>query len=979
MRDTRPNPGEESWNMRPLDLGKSFVAIPAVLLAAACCAPSAGASETPPATVEAAVPAKVFDLPWQERELANGLKVIVVKTDFPDIVSLQIPVQTGARNEIEPGKTGFAHFFEHMTFRGTENVTTEQYNEALKRAGAVISAYTYDDYTNYHIDFTKADLEAVLALEADRFMNLSYGEDVFRTEALAVKGEYIKNSANPVSKLFEQVRAAHYREHTYRHTTMGFFEDILEMPEQYEYSRVFFDRWYRPENAAVVLVGDLEFEPTFALVERYFSGWERGSYAAEIPTEPAGAGPTSVYVPLDTPTQPWIAVTFRMPGFDPADPDTAALRLIAQHHFAENADLYRKLVLERQVVDQLFSFVPMNRDPGLFWVLARISDVAAATEVRDEILATFARARVETLSPDRLQRIKDRMRYGFLAGLDNSPAIGAALAHYVQYERSIETINQAYDGYARVTPADLVAAANRHFRDAVQTIGVIAAGDSLAGLEAGGPSVDALAAAAMAGGEAGFRLVERHSHASPLIDVAFVFRAGAALDPAGKHGLAQLTALMLTDGGSTERGIDRINDALYPIAAGFDAQVDKEMVRLAGTVHRDNLDAWYALVTEQLLSPGWREDDFNRLKTQLVNAIRTDLVADNDEELGKEALYQFIYGPEHPYGALTLGAMEEVEALTLDDVKAFHAAHYSAANLTVGLAGGYPADFVGRLRRDLARLPDGQPRGIALDPPAAISGHQALIIEKATMAHAVSFGFPIGLKRGDPDWAPVWFATQWLGQHRSQNGRLYERIREQRGMNYGSYAYVEYFPRGMYLMEPDPNLFRQQQIFQVWLRPLTGNNEAHFATRVALYELGKLIEQGMTPEEFATTRAFLDKWVAQLVSAQPALLGYAIDSDWYGIPEFPAYVRSELARLTVEDVNRVMREQFSTADIKFVFITPDAADLRRRLLGNEPSPMSYNSPKPKWLLAEDAVIEVLPLDFTADSVQVRPADSLFRR
>lgn len=928
----------------------------------------------------AEVASPVFDLPRQERELANGLKVIVVKTDFPDIVSLQIPVQTGSRNEVEPGKTGFAHFFEHMMFRGTENTSAEEFNAALKRAGANINAYTTDDYTNYHIDFTKADLETILALEADRFMNLSYGEDVFRTEALAVKGEYIKNSANPIRKLFEQVRAVHYKDHTYRHTTMGFFEDILEMPEQYEYSKIFFDRWYRPENAAVILVGDLEFEETFALVEKHFGPWQRGSYEAQIPVEPPGAGPTSVYIPVEAPAQPWIGIAFRGPAFDPTAPDTAAIRVLAQHYFSDNSELYRKLVLDRQVVDQMFSFMPMNRDPGLFWVLARITDPTAAADVRDEILATFARARTETLSPKKLAPIKARMRYGFLAGLDNSVDIAGELASVVQYERTVDTVNQLYNSYAALAPADLTAAANRYFTDAVRTIGVVAPGDSLAGVESGGPLVDDLVAAAGADGEAAFELVERRSEASPLVDVSWVFRAGAAFDPPGKKGLAQLTALMLTEAGSADRPIDQINDALYPMAAGFGAQVGKEMVQLGGTVHRDNLDAWYALVTEQLLTPGWREEDFTRLKTQLVNAIVTDLVANNDEELGKEALYQFIYGADHPYGTLTLGLVEDVQALTLDDVKSFYAAHYSPTNLTVGLAGGYPTDFVTRLRSDLAALPEAAgARTVALPPPPAIDGHEALILEKATMAHAVSFGFPIELKRGDPDWVALWLATQWLGQHRSQNAHLYERIREKRGMNYGDYAYIEYFPRGMYLTQPEPNLFRQQQIFQVWLRPLTGNNEAHFATRVALYELDKLIDDGLSEAQFAATREFLQKWVAQLVSSQPALLGYAIDSDWYEIPDFTDYVRGELARLTVEDVNRAIREHLSTTDIKFVFITPDAADLRQRLLDNTPSPMTYNSPKPEALLAEDAVIEVLPLDFSADDIRVQPAEAVFRR
>jgi len=953
------------------------LALAALTLSVSSCATAREEPAAAPA-VEAEAAARVFDLPFESRELANGLKVFVVKTDYPDIVSLQIPVQTGSRNEVEPGKSGFAHFFEHMMFRGTENTPPEVYAAKLKAAGAEQNAYTTDDYTNYHIDFTKADVETVLALEADRFMNLSYSEDVFRTEALAVKGEYIKNSANPIRKLLEQVRNAHYQVHTYKHTTMGFFEDIEDMPNQYEYSKQFFDRWYRPEKAAVILVGDLEFEPTFALVEKYFGPWQRGSYRADIPVEPAAAGPTSAYIPMETPTQPWITVAFRGPAFDAAQLDMPAMDLVSQLFFAEGSDLHRRLVLERQVVDQLFPYFPNNADPGLLYVFARITDPAAAAEVRDEILDTFAKVRTEPVGDEKLARVKDRMRYAFLGGLDNTVAIAGALAGIVQVDREIETINALYRSYEAVTAEDIVRLANQYFVDAGRTIGVVAEGESLAGLAESAPSVDGMVVA-IESASADFRLVERPSAASPLVDVSFVFRAGAAFDPPGKKGIAALTALMVADGGSADRSIDQINEAMYPMAAGFDVQVDKEMVRLAGTVHRDNLDGWYALAAEQLLTPGWREEDFARLKTQLVNVIVTDLVANNDEELGKEALYQFIYGPGHPYGTLSAGLVEDVEGLTLEDVKAFYAAHYVPAALTVGLAGGYPETLVARLKRDMGRLPSGVGAVAELPAPPSIDGHQALILEKTTMAHAVSFGFPIEVKRGDPDWVALFLATQWLGQHRSSNSHLYERIREVRGMNYGDYAYIEYFPRGMFQFQPDPNLYRRQQIFQVWIRPLTGNNEAHFATRVAMYELGRLIENGMSAEEFEATRDFLDKFVAQWVAAQPAILGYAIDSEFYGIPEFAQYVRGGLRKLTVEDVNRVIREQLDTRDVKFVFITPDAADLKKRLVSDQSSPMSYNSPKPDAVLEEDKIIQDLDLGFTESSVTIVPAESVFRR
>src|ERR1700694_1894121 len=143
-----------------------------------------------PAGQKAAAPGSgdVFPFAAVEKTLANGLKVIVVPTGFPNIVSLQIPVQTGSRNEVEPGKSGFAHFFEHMMFRGTKAYPPDKYQDIVTRSGARQNAYTTDDYTNYFTTFPKEDLETILKIEADRFQNLSYPESAFKTEARAVIG-----------------------------------------------------------------------------------------------------------------------------------------------------------------------------------------------------------------------------------------------------------------------------------------------------------------------------------------------------------------------------------------------------------------------------------------------------------------------------------------------------------------------------------------------------------------------------------------------------------------------------------------------------------------------------------------------------------------------------------------------------------------------------------------------------------------------
>ncbi len=195
-------------------------------------------------------------------------------------------VRVGSRNEVEPGVTGFAHFFEHMMFRGTDKYPREKYNEVLKMTGAGANANTSLDRTIYHMTGNVDYLEKMFELESDRFMSLNYPEHDFKVEAGAVKGEYTKNFASPYQRLYESLLNTAFDAHTYKHTTMGFFNDIVDMPNQYEYSRKFFERYYRPEYSTIVVVGDITAEKVNALAEKYFGGWKTGDYTVAIPPEP---------------------------------------------------------------------------------------------------------------------------------------------------------------------------------------------------------------------------------------------------------------------------------------------------------------------------------------------------------------------------------------------------------------------------------------------------------------------------------------------------------------------------------------------------------------------------------------------------------------------------------------------------------------------------------------------------------------------
>jgi len=919
---------------------------------------------------------RVFSQDYLLEELDNGLRVMVVKTDYPDVVSLQIPVSVGSRNEVEAGKTGFAHFFEHMMFKGSEKFPQDVYSDILKNSGVDNRAYTTNDYTNYHLNFSKEHLDKVLEIEADIFQNLTYSEEQFRTEALTVKGEYLKNNASPIRKLLSAVRNEAFEKHTYKHTTMGFFEDIEAMPDQMAYGKEFFAKFYKPEYVSLVIVGDVDPQETMAMVKKHWGNWKKGDYQAEIPVEPKQQAAKYVHEKNDGLPGHWLLVSYKGTAWDPTQKDRAALDLISQLYFSNNSALYQELVVDKQIASQMFTYNPDTKDPGLLHVFVKVENEADLAKARDAINRTYAQARTELVDAQKLADLKSNLKYSFINGLDSSQSIASTLASYMHFERDPEVINQLYATADSITPEDIKAVANKYFVDSSRTTVTMSALDKVAGFEQEVDLNALVASIEQAPTERHFKVLDK-TNSSPLVDVNWLFNTGAAADPQGKKGLAALTAAMIAQGGSETMSYKDIQKALYPLAGSFGYQIDKEMISIRGRVHKDNAAKWYALVSDQLLNPGFREDDFKRLKKELIDSIKAGLKASNDEELGKEVLYHQLY-KGHPYESYNYGDLSDLEALTLDDVKAFYAKQFTQSKLTVGLIGAIPSEVKSAMMKDLTSLPQGKESRLMIPDAPALKGHHATIVEKSAQSTAVSFGFPIDTIRSSDDWTALWLVRSYFGEHRSSNSFLYQRIRQTRGMNYGDYAYIEYFPRGMFQTKPDANLGRSEQIFQVWLRPLRSNNDAHFATRTALFELDKLIKNGISKEDFEATRNFLINFVPQMVASQDRQLGYALDSEFYNTESFVDYVRGKLEKLTLDDVNRVIRDNLQTENIHYVFITGDGKDMQKRLASEQTSPMVYNAEKPAELVAEDKLIADYKLAIPAKNISVLDVEKVFQ-
>ncbi len=463
---------------------------------------------------------------------------------------------------------------------------------------------------------------------------------------------------------------------------------------------------------------------------------------------------------------------------------------------------------------------------------------------------------------------------------------------------------------------------------------------------------------------------------SPLVSLRIQFLTGSIDDPEGKEGLASLTAAMIAQGGSKNLAYDEIVAQFYPMATGFGWQADKEMTTFIGAAHVDNTPKYYALISQMLLEPGFRQEDFSRLKDEAVNFLKTGLRQGNDEELGKERLYNIIYAG-HPYQHHSMGTVSSLEKITLQDVKDFYRDNYTQANLVIGISGGFDTKFSNQMLIDFGKLAKGAKKMRKIGTPQLADGLKIDIVKRETRATAMSLGFPIDVNRTNgKDYAALSLVAAYFGQHRSSNSYLYGRLRELRGLNYGDYSYIEYFPRGMFQFAPDPNLARKQQIFQIWIRPVEPNN-ANFTLRAALYEYDKLVKNGLDQTTFAETRDFLTKYVNILTQTKDAELGYALDSKYYGIPNYTDYMKANLAKLTLADVNNAIKTHLASNKMRVVLVTKDAEGLRDEIVKNKPGMVSYASSKPVEVTNEDKIISTFRIPVTAQDVTITPVERVF--
>lgn len=420
---------------------------------------------------------EIFPYDYKVEVLENGLKIVSIPLDNPHIISHYVIIRSGSRNEIEPGKSGFAHFFEHMMFKGTKNMPQEAYDDFLTELGAGTNGYTTDDYTCYFVVFAgRENLEKVIETEADRFINLYYNEEMLKTEAPVIEGEYYASASNPGRRLFEALRDSAFVKHSYKHTTLGYLKDILDMPNQFEYSQLFKKRFYAPDNTILLVAGDFDHDQLMEYARKYYSGWEKSNYALVTPEEPPQTKAKRAHYEWPSKTLPRLVIGFHGPEFSDEKIDKAALDLLAETSFSRSSLLYQKLVIEEQKCLSLYASFADRRDPYLLTFNAVVKDEKDLPYVEQEIFKELERLKKEPVSKELLADIKSNMKYSFASALGTTDGIASSLAHYINLTTDPGTINKLFNLFDKVSPADIQKMCQKYFVKTNSTVVTLSGG-----------------------------------------------------------------------------------------------------------------------------------------------------------------------------------------------------------------------------------------------------------------------------------------------------------------------------------------------------------------------------------------------------------------------------------------------------------------------------------------------------------------------
>ncbi|MFI5296809.1 MAG: M16 family metallopeptidase [Polyangiales bacterium] len=414
-------------------------------------------------------PTQLF--PFTVDTFDNGLTLVTVPTGPSGTVAYYTLVKAGARDEIEPGKSGYAHLFEHLMFRGTKAVPAREYEHKMQSLGADANAFTTDDFTLYVPTIPKDSLAELIPLEADRFMHLDVAEAPYKDETGAVLGELNKDMASPYWKMDEAMRELAFTKHTYGHTTIGYAQDVRAMPAGHAYSKAFFSRFYTPDDCVIFAVGDVKHDDVLARVTKAYAGWTGKRATTATVTEPEQTEARTKSLTWSGPTPPRMFVAYKVPAATNFE-DAAAMAVLTTYLFGEPSDLNQRLVVKEQKLLSLSADPDdaVHKDPGLLPIGATLKPGATSfDEIGAAIQAAFDGVAKGGTNPVEVAAARAHAKNALLLSMQTPGSIAITLAAMTARTGDVHGLDRYVAAIGKVTAEDLIRVAKAYFTPARRT------------------------------------------------------------------------------------------------------------------------------------------------------------------------------------------------------------------------------------------------------------------------------------------------------------------------------------------------------------------------------------------------------------------------------------------------------------------------------------------------------------------------------
>lgn len=760
-------------------------------------------------------------IPYEKYVLANGLTLVVHEDHSDPIVHVDVTYHVGSARE-EVGKSGFAHFFEHMMFQGSDHVADEEHFKIISEAGGTLNGTTNRDRTNYFETLPSNQLETALWLEADRmgFLLDAVTQKKFEIQRATVKNERGQNYDNrPYGLVSEKISAALYPYgHPYSWTTIGYLEDLNRGSLQDLKS--FFLRWYGPNNATLTVGGDVNAAQVLRLVQKYFGSIPRGPEVKNMKL-PVPVLSQDRYVSYEDNIRfPLLQMTF--PTVPSNHPDEPALDLLAEIiGSGKNSILYKNLIKTQKSV-QAEAHHPTSELAGEFNVQVLPYPGQTLADMEQQVRQAFEEFEKTGVSDDALTRFKVSFEAGRINSLSSVSGKTSQLAHYQTFTGNPGYLTKLMKAYQAVTKADVIRVYNRYIKGKnavilsvvpkgqsavvakpdnykVDTSGYKAPADTYANLKyvkardnfdrskrpQGGKSpvvevppfwTDKLAN--------GMKVIGTRNDELPVVALLFSLKGGhklEATDP-GKAGIASLTAAMLNEA-SQKYSAEEISSQLDKLGASISFGAGTDQMTVSVQSLTKNLDATLALLEERMLHPRFDPADFDRLKKKTLESIANQNT--QPTVVATNVYNKLLYGQESIMAVPVIGTTASVSSITLEDVKKFYADYFSPSVTNLVIVGDITQS---NIMPKLAFLNKWEARPVALPAERPVGNPEKTRIFLVDKEKAAQSQIRIGYIALPYDATGEFYKSQIMNYllGGAFNSRINLNLREDKGYTYGA-------------------------------------------------------------------------------------------------------------------------------------------------------------------------------------------------